>query len=150
MRRHNLLILLLGLVVCFLIAYNASASPRSGDATVIFTITDSLSNAPISGIKVVVATDTAPKGTPGCYVCHDQGQIGILSTKVSQGRYEHKLTGYTDTAGVATFQVPAGVRILVVVKDPVRMYELETLERISIRKAIEYRFDFALDSVPVL
>jgi len=45
--------------------------------------------------------------------------------------------------------VPVHIRILVVVKDPVGMYELDTLERISIRKATEYRFDFALDPVPV-
>jgi hypothetical protein len=115
-----------------------------------FTVTDSLSNAPISGIKVVIATDTAPRGASGCYDCHVPGQIGILSDKVSQGRYEHKFTGTTDAEGVVAFQVPVHVRILIVVKDPVRMYDLETLERISIRKAMEYRFDVALDPVPVM
>jgi hypothetical protein len=137
------------MVVCIFIASDASADRRSGDATVLFTVTDSLSNAPISGIKVVIATDTAPRGAPGCYDCHVPAQIGILSDKASQGRYEHKFTGTTDAAGVVAFQVPTHVRILIVVKDPFRMYELETLERISIRKAMEYRFDFALDPVPV-
>ena len=150
MKRHNLLVLLFAMIVCFFIVFSASASPRSGNATVIFTITDSLSNAPISGIKVVIASDTAPKGALGCYDCHTQTQIGVLSDKASQGQYEHKFTGSTDSAGVVAFQVPAGVRILIVVKDPVKMYELETLERISIRKAIEYRFDFALDQIPVI
>jgi len=138
------------MVVCIFIVSNASAAPRSGDATVIFTVTDSLSNAPISGIKVVIATDTAPRGALGCYDCHVPDQIGILSSKSSQGRYEHKFTGSTDAAGVVTFQVPAHVRILIVVKDPYRMYEPEILERIPIRKAVEYRFDFALDPVPVI
>jgi hypothetical protein len=137
------------MAVCIFIASDASAAPRSGDATVLFTVTDSLSNAPISGIKVVIATDTAPRGAPGCYDCHVPAQIGILSDKASQGRYEHKFTETTDAAGVVSFRVPTHVRILIVVKDPFRMYELETLERISIRKAMEYRFDFALDPVPV-
>ncbi len=149
-RRHNLPVLLLGMVACFLIVFDASAAPRSDYATVVFTVTDSFSNAPISGIKVVIATNTAPKGTPGCYDCHIPERIGTFSSKVSQGKYEHKFTGLTDTAGVVTFQVPAGVRILIVVMDPIGMYDLETLERISIRKAMEYRFDFALDSAPVI
>lgn len=150
MRRHQLLVLLLGMIVGSFIVFNASAAPRSGDATVIFTVTDALSNAPISGIKVVIATDTAPRGALGCYDCHVPDQIGILSNKVSQGQYEHKITGTTDTTGVVAFQVPAGVRILVVAKDPIRMYEPEILERISIRKAMEYRFDIALDQVPIM
>jgi hypothetical protein len=115
---------------------------------VIFTVTDSLSNTPVSGIKVVIATDTAPRGAIGCYECHVPDQIGVLSNRVSQGQYEHKFTGTTDAAGVVTFHVPAGVRILVVAKDPVGMYEIDTLERIAIRKAIEYRIDIALDEVP--
>jgi len=137
------------MAVCIFIASDASAARSPGEATVRFTVTDALSNAPISGIKVVITTDTAPRGAPGCYECHTTGQIGILSDKSSQGRYEHKFTGLTDAAGVVAFQVPVHVRILVVVKDPVGMYELDTLERISIRKATEYRFDFALDPVPV-
>lgn len=150
MRRYILLVLLLGMVVCLFIASNAAAAPRSDNATVTFTVTDSLSNAPISGIRVTIATDTAPRGAPGCYVCHTPEQIGIVSRKASLGQYEHKFTGSTDSAGVVTFQVPTGVRILIVVNDPVGMYDLEILERISIRKAIEYRFDFALDSVPMI
>jgi len=149
MRRRNVSVLLLCMVVGIFFASDASAVPRSGEATVMFTVTDSLSNAPISGIKVVIATDTAPRGASGCYECHTTDQIGILSNKSSQGRYEHKLTGLTDAAGVVAFQVPAGVRILIVIKDPIEMYELETLERISIRKAMEYRFDFALDPVQI-
>lgn len=149
MKRHNLWVLLLGVVVCFFIASNASAAPRSDNATVTISVADFLSNAPISGIKVVIATDTAPRGAPGCYTCHTSGQIGVFSSKASDGQYEHKFTGSTDAAGVATFQVPTGVRILIVVKDPVGMYDLETLERMAIRKAKEYRFDFALDSAPV-
>lgn len=150
MKRHGLWVLLLGMAVCLSVASNASAAPRSDNATVTITVTDFLSNAPISGIKVVIATDTAPRGAPGCYGCHTTGQIGIFSSKASEGQYEHKFTGSTDAAGVVVFQVPAGVRILIVVKDPVGMYDLETLERMSIRKAKEYRFDFALDSAPVI
>jgi len=149
-RRHNLLVLLLGMAVCLFPASNASAAPRNDNATVTLTVTDYFSNAPISGIKVVIATDTAPKGTPGCYDCHVPEQIGTFSRKASQGQYEHEFTGTTDTAGVVSFHMPAGVRILIVVKDPAGWYFLETLERISIRKAIEYRFDFALDSAPVI
>jgi hypothetical protein len=149
-RRRNVPVLLLSMVVCFFIASNASAGPRSGEATVMFTVTDALSNAPISGIMVVIATDTASRGAQGCYDCHVTNQIGTLSDKSSQGRYEHKFTGTTNAEGAVAFQVPVHVRILVVVKDPVRMYDLETLERISIRKAVEYRFDVAMDPVPVM
>ena len=150
MRRRNVPVLLLCMVACIFIASNATAGPRSGEATVMFTVTDALSNAPISGIKVVIATDTAPRGAQGCYDCHGANQIGILSDKASRGRYEHKFAGTTDAEGVVAFQVPVHVRILVVVKDPFRMYDLETLERISIRKAVEYRFDVAMDPVPVM
>ena len=98
----------------------------------------------------MIATDTAPRGAPGCYECHTPDRIGIFSDRASQGRYEHKFTGTTDSAGVVSFQVPAGVRILIVVKDPIGWYFLETIERISIRKPVVYRFDFALESVPVI
>jgi len=131
-------------------ASDASAAPKTDNATVTITVTDYFSNSPISGIKVVIATNTAPKGTAGCYDCHVTEQIGTFSGKASQGQYEHKFTGTTDTSGVVSFQVPPGVRILIVVKDPVGWYFLETLERISIRKPVEYRFDFALDSAPVI